>query len=67
MTIDPAELVVALKTTGAAHCPVHGCAVQIVETRKHGAGEDATTVAGYVKGMVIKSMTDHVGMAHDKP
>ncbi len=64
-TIDPADVVVDLETTGRARCP-HDCGVVIEKTREHGAGEAEPTVTGYVKGKVIQALQEHIKTTHPK-
>ncbi len=62
--IDPADFVVARTIVDKAPCPVEDCPVSITEEREQGALERLEEVAGYVRGKLIKALTEHVAMAH---
>jgi hypothetical protein len=63
--IDPADLIVSRKIVDSAHCPEKDCPVSMTEEREQGSSEELTTVGGYVRGKLIKAMTDHMEMAHN--
>lgn len=61
--LTPADLVVTRTITDTAPCPVKDCPVSVTESRELG-DEALKDAGGYLRAKLVKSMEDHVRMAH---